>query len=128
MIPPKQIDSLQQKLIEEWARLFANRSRRSVRTPTEPRVIAEDEHGPAEYDEFVAAQLHEIETDLLPQVDQVLGRMAKRTYGQCLEYGKSLKGKRLNATPWAERCFACEVIHQCRELDRSNSDHGRFEC
>ena len=119
MTPPKQIDSLRQRLIKEQARLSGNRSRRC--TPTEPQVIAEDERGPTAYDEFVAAQLDEIEIDLLRQVEQALGRIAMKTYGHCSECAKPIEDRRLNAIPWAERCFACEVIRKCRELDTSNS-------
>lgn len=48
------------------------------------------------------------EQALLTLVNNALQRLADHAYGRCLQCGKAIPAKRLEALPWAERCLQCE--------------------
>jgi len=50
----------------------------------------------------------ERESLLLRNVGAALGRIAKGTYGACLECEEEISPKRLQAMPWATLCIACQ--------------------
>ena len=56
---------------------------------------------------------------LLTLVNAALQRLADGTYGQCVQCGKPIPPRRLEALPWAERDVQCEAqleqIYQSRE-------------
>ena len=48
------------------------------------------------------------ETAELDQVDAALRRIEAGTYGQCIDCGVEIPAARLQATPEASRCIACQ--------------------
>src|SRR5579863_3524081 len=50
----------------------------------------------------------ERESLLLRNVRAALARIAKGTYGACLECEEEISHKRLQAVPWATLCIACQ--------------------
>jgi len=52
--------------------------------------------------------LSNTDREILQQVDEALVRIAKGTYGVCVECQKELNKKRLEAVPWASHCVACQ--------------------
>lgn len=111
----KEYEAPRQALMIERARLVAELERRRSDTPPREDVLARDERPPIAHAMFLAEQFDRIESRLLDEVDAALGRMADGTYGVCLECGKQIETRRLQAIPWAERCFACEVMQAGRE-------------
>jgi DnaK suppressor protein len=57
----------------------------------------------------------ENETQLLQMVEGALGRMDDGTYGTCLNCGKEIGLKRLEAVPWTHLCIDCQS--QAEEID-----------
>ena len=53
-------------------------------------------------DEFTEA---EIDSTILKQVQEALGRIADGTFGKCLVDGGPIEAKRLEAVPWAPYCL-----------------------
>jgi DnaK suppressor protein len=58
----------------------------------------------------------ENETQLLQMVDGALQRMDDGTYGQCLNCGKEIGLKRLEAVPWTHLCIDCQS--KAEEIDQ----------
>ena len=52
------------------------------------------------------------EEDLLYKVDQALYRIAKRTYGLCIQCQRKIDKKRLDAIPYAELCIKCQATQE----------------
>lgn len=52
--------------------------------------------------------------DELAQVDAALARVADGSYGECADCGEPIGIARLAANPAAERCAACQEIHEKR--------------
>jgi DnaK suppressor protein len=58
----------------------------------------------------------ENETQLLQMVNGALQRMDDGTYGVCLNCGKEIGPKRLEAVPWTHLCIDCQ--QQAEEIDQ----------
>lgn len=58
----------------------------------------------------------ENETQLLQMVKAALARMQDGTYGQCLNCGREIGIKRLEAVPWTHLCIDCQT--QAEEADQ----------
>jgi DnaK suppressor protein len=58
----------------------------------------------------------ENETQLLQMVNSALQRMDDGTYGICLNCGKEIGLKRLEAVPWTHLCIDCQT--QAEETDQ----------
>lgn len=48
------------------------------------------------------------EQDVLYTIDEAIKRVGERTYGFCLQCGKAIPKKRLNALPYTEFCINCQ--------------------
>ena len=60
------------------------------------------------HDESVSITLTSLERETLNQIDTALERLDSGEYGTCIECGKPISGRRLQAIPWASRCVKCE--------------------
>ena len=56
--------------------------------------------------------LNESEQGQVAEIDAALGRIEAGTYGTCENCGEPIEGRRLEAVPWARRCFTCETEHE----------------
>jgi len=45
---------------------------------------------------------------LLARVEEALGRIRDGSFGECINCGKELNPKRLEAVPWARYCISCQ--------------------
>ena len=52
--------------------------------------------------------LSNTDREILQKVDDALIRIAKGSFGVCVECGDSLNKKRLEAVPWASHCLPCQ--------------------
>src|SRR5262249_35195096 len=52
--------------------------------------------------------LSDLDRRTLQQVDDALVRIQKGSYGTCLECGKVIGEKRLQAVPWTRHCTSCQ--------------------
>ena len=52
--------------------------------------------------------LSNTDREVLQKVDEALQRIAKGTYGTCVECGEEIEKKRLEAVPWASHCVTCQ--------------------
>ena len=77
--------------------------------------VADDEAGAA-VDEAQAA--HELE-----QVLAARRRLNDRTYGICVECGKTIDLRRLTALPATPYCTACQEIHEHERSRAAQSSH-----
>jgi len=57
------------------------------------------------YDRDFSLDLVSYEQAVLYKIEQALKRIEEGTYGFCLECGKKISDKRLNAVPYAELCL-----------------------
>ena len=104
------------------ARLEAKRDelRQSIGELTEaqPRPIDPNEasEGPQEFEEFAVdvtemedeRSIRAVQRTLLQEVEQALERIKQGTYGICINCGRPIDEKRLEAVPWAARDIVCE--------------------
>jgi DnaK suppressor protein len=58
------------------------------------------------------------EQALLTEVERALKRIEEGTYGRCVDCGKPIPEKRLQALPWAARCVQDEERLEQRNLSR----------
>ena len=58
----------------------------------------------------------ENETQLLQMVNAALQRIEDGTYGECLNCGKEIGLKRLEAVPWTHLCIDCQA--KAEEIDQ----------
>jgi DnaK suppressor protein len=52
--------------------------------------------------------LSNTDREVLQRVDDALQRINKASFGTCVECGKDLDRKRLEAVPWASHCRSCQ--------------------
>ncbi|OLD62566.1 MAG: hypothetical protein AUI47_12105 [Acidobacteria bacterium 13_1_40CM_2_68_5] len=52
--------------------------------------------------------LSNTDREVLQKVDEALQRIAKASYGTCVECGEEIEKKRLEAVPWASHCVTCQ--------------------
>ena len=60
------------------------------------------------------------EEALLTEVQQALERIEQGTYGKCIDCGKPIPEKRLEAIPWAARDVQCEERLEQRNLSEES--------
>lgn len=60
----------------------------------------------------LAAALTDRERRELDAVTAALQRLARGDYGQCSDCGVGIPFDRLKVEPWAQRCVACETVHE----------------
>ena len=65
-------------------------------------------------DLMVDVNLAEIDRELeeLQLIDAAQRRMAEGTYGRCEHCGLPIDFQRLQAAPFASRCFDCQTVHE----------------
>ena len=62
--------------------------------------------------------LASLQTETLARIDDALDRLAAGEYGYCLECGKEIPARRLEALPFAIRCRSCEEVTESRQTKR----------
>lgn len=54
---------------------------------------------------------------ILTQIEEALERIEDEEYGSCLNCGKEIAPKRLEAIPWARYCIECQALVEQGLLD-----------
>ena len=62
------------------------------------------------YDREFLLSLTELEKSQLSLVEEALKRIDQGKFGQCLQCGKPIPGKRLEVQPWASYCIRCQEL------------------
>ena len=117
-LEPRQMEILHQTLVDRARQLREEIRASLVKSDSEQyRQIAAEVHD-LEDDSFadlmVDVNLAEIDRDLeeLRAVDAAILRQSDGSYGSCAECGLKIEFERLQATPFATRCFDCQSLHE----------------
>ena len=117
-LEPRQMEILHQTLVDRARQLREEIRAALVKSDSEQyRQIAAEVHD-LEDDSFadlmVDVNLAEIDRDLeeLRAVDAAILRQSDGSYGSCAECGLKIEFERLQATPFATRCFDCQSLHE----------------
>ena len=121
----KRLEAKQAELQEQLAGLTE-----AEPTPVDPIEISQDsqdfEETAVDFLETQQEQAIQVnERALLTEVQAALKRIEDGTYGKCIDCGKPIPEKRLEAIPWASRCVEDEAKLEQRNLSREelyNSD------
>lgn len=60
------------------------------------------------YDREFNLGLASTEREVLVRIDQALKKIEDKSYGHCIECGKSIAAARLEAIPYVETCLKCQ--------------------
>lgn len=69
------------------------------------------------YNRELMFALSDTERGQLIAVDEALQRIEAGTFGQCMNCGKEIGDKRLEAVPWARYCIQCQELAEQGMLD-----------
>jgi len=102
--------------IPTYRQMLESRKLELIASQHNPQAIV-IEKVPGSMDELVLASQRDIaidtlnrRTELLCLVYEALLRLDEGSYGLCLECGKEIAERRLNALPWAALCLTCQEI------------------
>ena len=126
------LNSMKKRLEEKQAELQAN-LRGLTEVHPQPVDPVEASEGPQDFEDtavdFLEMQKEQSisvnEQALLTEVQAALKRIEQGTYGKCIECGRPIPEKRLEAIPWAARDVEHEAALEQRNLaDVEYSDEG----
>ena len=63
------------------------------------------------HETWVWVKKNSFDVMLLREIEDALGRLSKRSYGTCMDCGRPVARKRLEAVPWTRYCVACQERH-----------------
>ncbi len=69
----------------------------------------------------MAAEMIQRTARTLREVEGALGRMDLGEFGSCQDCDNEIEGKRLEITPWVERCIRCQELREAREREKCSS-------
>ena len=117
-LTPKQLQELKgalmkrREVLEAETHADAAKAREDVYSQTTGPVA--DMGDEATADLISDVENAELSRDLqeLREIDAALARMAKGSYGTCIDCGEEISLERLHSEPAAVRCFKCQSIHE----------------
>ena len=74
------------------------------------------------YNKELLVSMSRNDRQLLHLVEDALARMAKGTYGLCVNCEEPIKEKRLAAIPWARLCMPCQELSERGALLADDDD------
>ncbi len=90
------------------------------------RMADPDDQAVRSHEEWIFLNRNSIDTMLLREIQESLGRIDARTYGLCLECEEPISQKRLQAIPWARHCVDCQEELAAQEAeDREKAERRR---
>lgn len=108
-----------------YSRLLQEKSRdlrASMSVQSAAQVVTRTERASDEGDmsqqsneEWIFLNRNRLESKLLREVEEALGRVGTDEYGVCLECGEVISAKRLAAVPWAKYCVTCQDLVSVRK-------------
>jgi DnaK suppressor protein len=69
------------------------------------------------YSKNVLLAVSENDSRQLVMIDEALKRIEDEEYGNCLNCGKEIMPKRLQAVPWAKFCLSCQELVERGEIE-----------
>ncbi len=118
----EQIETLKQRLLERYNHLRQDiyRELQKIGREEDFRHLAGEVHDPADAsvaDEIFEADIETIDTQAreLRQIEAALARIARGTYGECIDCGEDIGYARLQAEPEALRCITCQERYEKRQ-------------
>jgi RNA polymerase-binding protein DksA len=123
-LEPRQMEILRQSLDQRGRELREQIRQTLIKSDSEQyRQIAAEVHE-LEDDSFadlmVDVNLAEVDRELeeLRGIDAAMLRMSDGSYGTCEECGLKIDFERLQAAPFAMRCFTCQSVHERTHYSR----------
>ena len=103
------IDHIKENLLVERDALFAklNGNDLSVDDTETPDPV---DLAVQNYSKNVLLAVSENDSRQLQMIDEALQRIEDEEYGNCLNCGKDIMPKRLQAVPWARYCLNCQEL------------------
>jgi len=117
-LEPRQMEELRKSLSDRARQLREEIRQTLVKSDSEHHQQIADEVHDLEDDSFadlmVDVNLAEIDRDLeeLRAIDAAMLRIADGSYGTCEHCGRKIEFQRLQATPFAIRCFDCQSVYE----------------
>ncbi len=100
---------LEEKLTELQAQMMTPESNALLRVDEElhdSADLAERSH-----ETWVWVKKNSLNVTLLRDIEDALVRLRGRSYGTCMDCGRPVAQKRLEAVPWTRYCVACQERH-----------------
>jgi DnaK suppressor protein len=99
----KRLETRQQEL-----RRIVNRTQADGRSADEDSTQDIADRAASSYNkEFLFSQSNN-ERQLLQMVQKALARIREGSFGECINCGKEINAKRLEAVPWTRHCIECQ--------------------
>lgn len=104
------LNAYKERLLER--RLELNESIRRVDEQVrEGRPVEVEDYGDRAAQTYTKESLFQqmdLDRTLLGQVEDALRRLEEGHFGECVECGRPIESRRLQAVPWASHCIVCE--------------------
>jgi len=106
----KKLDAFKKRLetrLQELRRIV-NRTQADGRSADEDSTQDIADRAASSYNkEFLFSQSNN-ERHLLQMVEKALARIREGSFGECINCGKEINSKRLEAVPWTRHCIQCQ--------------------
>ena len=106
----KKLDAFKKRLetrLQELRRIV-NRTQADGRSADEDSTQDIADRAASSYNkEFLFSQSNN-ERQLLQMVEKALARIREGSFGECINCGKEINAKRLEAVPWTRHCIDCQ--------------------
>lgn len=118
------VQSIKERLLEhrkEMTELY-ERDLKAGKTSTDEETDDIVDRANNSYNRELMFALSDAERHQLIAVDEALERVEAGTYGECLNCGREIGEKRLDAVPWARYCIKCQELDEQGMLDDTEDD------
>jgi len=118
------VQSIKERLLEfrkEMTELY-ERDLKAGQTSTDEQTDDIVDRANNSYNRELMFALSDSERHQLIAVDEALERLEAGTYGKCVNCGKDIGDKRLDAVPWARYCIQCQELDEQGMLDDAEDD------
>ena len=106
----KKLDAFRKRLEtrQHELRRIVNRTQADGRSADEDSTQDIADRAASSYNkEFLFSQSNN-ERQLLQMVEKALARIREGSFGECIQCGKEINAKRLEAVPWTRHCIECQ--------------------
>jgi DnaK suppressor protein len=111
LMEKKKLDAFKKRLEtrQQELRRTVNRNQVDGRTADEDTAAADiaDRAASSYNKEFLFSQSNN-DRQLLQMVENALARIREGSFGECIQCGKEINAKRLEAVPWTRHCIECQ--------------------
>lgn len=118
------VQGIKERLLEhrkEMTELY-ERDLKAGKTSTDEETDDIVDRANNSYNRELMFALSDAERHQLIAVDEALERVEAGTYGECMNCGREIGEKRLDAVPWARYCIKCQELDEQGMLDDTEDD------